>query len=343
MTVVSVLIASLAVQGAAKAPDMRVIEVKPAGLAVSVPKSWGTNPKEANITISLKIPIPGSKNFGRMEIGYVSDDSGNVDGFLEAAKNVLTVGGNTVERQWKVDIMDSPLALTRFSKDGATTVRGVLFRKAKAKFVITISSVTDEFPKVEPFLLSTLETMKEIKVVQPKEPVVAVERKIKIQKETVGKAQKLPVTQALVAGTKNVVMNFPSGTKVTKINDSTVSAVVPGTEASVVLTAHSSEVNSPSNVYQAKTAESSKLFTGAIQRVDETFQINPDKQIRDFVWRTGLSIKDSAPLMTSDCVITQLAPLYVYAFFTSSNAAQFKKEQKAVTDFLKTVNLIEKP
>lgn len=341
MTVVSVLLASLAYQGN-KPSDLRVVEVKPAGLAVSVPKSWAMNKKEGNVSASLRIPIPDSKNFGRMEIGYVGDESSNIEGFLEASKNVLTVGGNTVERQWKVDILDSPLALTRYSKDGATTVRGVLFRPSKSKFFISISSVTEDFAKIEPYLLSTLESMRVIKIVQPKQPVVAVDKKVLIQKEYVGSPKRLPISQPLQAGGKNVYLHFPGGTKLSKGGESSVTATVPGTENTVVFTVYASEGNPASNVYQGKAAETSKLFAGSITRIDETYPNNPDHQVRDFVWRTGFAAKNSAPLLTADCVISQVGPYFVYAFFTSSNAKEFKKERKAVTEFLRTVNLTDK-
>lgn len=342
MTVVSVLIASLALQGAQqKPPAMRQVEVKPAGLAVAVPKSWGLNPKDSNLTASVKVPIAGSKLFGRLDIGYVIDESKDVEGFLEATKNVLTNGGNTIERQWKVDIMGSPLALTRFSKEGATTVRGVLFRPQKQKFVISISSITPEFEKVEPTLLSTLETMREIKVVQPKQPVVAVERKITITKESPGKAKKLPISADLMVGGKGLVIHLPAGCVVTKLGDTSISTTIPGTTGSVVLSAYLTEATAPSLTYQQKAAETSKLFKGAIQRVDQTVTNCPDLQVRDFIWRTGLSEKDSSPLMTTDCVITQVRSPYLHAFYSSSNKASFAKERLILTKFLTTVNITE--
>jgi hypothetical protein len=342
MTVVSVLIASLAFQGAQqKPPAMRQVEVKPAGLAVAVPKAWGLNPKDSNLTASVKVPIAGSKNLGRLDIGYVIDESKDVEGFLEATKNVLTNSGSNVERQWKVDIMGSPLALTRFSKDGATTVRGVLFREQKQKFVIAVSSVTAEFEKVEPTLLSTLETMREIKVVQPKQPVVAVERKIAITKESPGKAKKLPISANVSVGGKNLVIHLPAGSVVTKLGDTSISTTVPGTTGSVVLSAYLSEGAAPSLTYQQKAAESGKLFKGAIQRIDQTITNSPDLQIRDFIWRTGLSEKASSPLMTADCVITQARSPYLHAFYSSSTKASFAKERLVLTKFLTTVNITE--
>ena len=108
MTVVSIILTSFLLQGA-KSSDLRVVEVKAAGLAVSVPKAWGQNPKEGTVSASLKIPVADSKLFGKMDIGYVDDESKDVDGFLDAAKSVLTIGGNTVKRQWKVDILLDPV------------------------------------------------------------------------------------------------------------------------------------------------------------------------------------------------------------------------------------------
>lgn len=342
MSVLPVLLISFALQGG-KAPEMRVIEVKPAGLAVSVPKNWGSNPKDSNLSASLKIPIQGSKNVGRMDIGYVLDESKDIEGFQEATKSVLTVGGNTIEKQWKVDVLDSQLALTRFSKNGSTTIRGVLFRPSKSKFVISVSSVTEDFSKVEPYLLSTMETLKEIKVVEPKKPNVAVEKKIVIPKDPPAPAPKLPISQQIVAGGKTLYFHFPAGTKVSKDSTSIVTAVVPGTSLAVTLTAYSSDGNPPSLIYQTKAAESAKLFSGGVNRIDKDYSNNGDKQVRDMIWRTGVAAKDSSPLMTCDCVTTQANSFYIHAFFTSTNGAQFEKERKLVTEFLLGANLTDKP
>ena len=341
MTVVSILLTSLAFHGA-KPNDQRVVDVKPAGLAVSVPKSWAQNPKDGTISASLKIPIPGSKIFGKMDIGYVDDESKDVDGFLEAAKNVLTVGGNTVERQWKVDIMTSPLALTRFSKGDTTTVRGVLFRPIKSKFVISVSGPTADFDKVEPFLLSTLESMREVKIIQPKRTSIAEVRKIQILKPSPGKAKKLPISQPVMIAGKTAYLQLPGGCKVAKINESTFSCSVNGLNSPVVVTAFTSEGNPPSLIFQTKAAETSKLFTGAVQRIDQTSPNHGDKQVRDFIWRTGFSEKNGAAFMTCDCVTTQAAPMFLYSFYSNSGAVPFAKDRAILAEFLTTIRLSEK-
>ena len=342
MTVLSVLIASFALQGT-KPSDMRAIDVKPAGVSVSVPKSWQLNPKDTNFVASYKIPIAGSKNFGRMDLSYSLDESKDVDGFLSASKNILVSGGNTVERQWKVDIMDAPLALTRYSKAGTTTVRGILFKAEKAKFVIAVSSSSEDFDKVEPFLLSTLETLKPIKVVQAKQPVVATEKTIKISRQYAGSVVKLPIAQPVTVGSKGLYVHFPAGTKVSKSSDGTLSVARPELKGTITLVPYSSEGNSPSIVYQTKTAESCKLFKGAIERIDESLQNNPDKQNRDFVWRTGTSEKSSSPLMTVDCVITQVNPFFLYAYYSSNDAPIFKHEKNVIRQFLTRVTITDKP
>ncbi len=341
MTVVSILLTSLAFQGA-KSSDLRLVDVKPAGLAVSVPKSWAQNPKDGTISASLKVPIPGSKLLGKMDIGYVDDESKDVDGFLEAAKNVLTVGGNTVERQWKVDIMTSPLALTRFSKGDTTTVRGVLFRPIKSKFVISVSGPTAEFDKVEPYLLSTLESMREVKIIKPKTPTLAVERKIQITRPSDGKMMRLPISQPVNIGGKLVFILLPGNCKVTKVGDATVSCVVSGLSSPVIISAFSSEGNPPSLVFQTKAAETSKLFKGAVQRIDQTSTNHGDKQVRDFIWRTGVSEKTGGPLMTCDCVTTQVAPMFLHSFYSNSGTIQFAKERAILGTFLNTIRLSDK-
>lgn len=341
MTVVSILLTSLVLQGA-KANDQRVVDVKPAGLSVTVPKSWGQYPIEGNLSASLKLPIADSKVFGKMDIGYVNDESKDVDEFLQATKSVLTVGGNTVERQWKVDIMTSALALSRFSKGNVTTVRGVLFRPFKSKFVISISSPTELFDKVEPYLLSTLESMKEVKIVQPKQPVIAVEKKILISRESPAKGAKPSMKQPISVNGKDFVINLPANCKVVKVDGATITCSLPGLPGSVAVTAYLAEGNPPSLVYQTKAAESSKLFSGAIQRVDQTSNNHSDKQVRDFIWRTGLSEKGGAPLMTCNCVTTQGNPYFLSSVYQSEGPFNFSKDRSVLTKFLTSMTLTEK-
>ena len=337
MTVVSLLLTSLAIQGA-KPNDTRLIEVKPAGLAVSVPKSWGQNPKDGNVAASLKVPIEGSKLFGRMEIGYVVDESKDVDDFLGAVKSVLTVGGNMVERQWKVDVMTSTLALTRYSKDGATTVRGVLFRPIKNKFVISISSTSADFDKVEPYLLSTLESMREVKVIAPKTPTLATEKKVPIARLVVDSVTHLPISQPVTIGGKSVYIKLPA-CHVVKADDSTITCTIPGLSHPITIKAMSSEGNNPSLVFQTKAAESNKMFKGAINRIDETSGNHADRQIRDFIWRSGVSEKDGSPLMTVDCVTTQNSTMFMYASYVNKGPFQFGKDRSTIANFLTKVRL----
>ena len=341
MTVVSIFLTSFLLQGA-KPSDLRVIEVKAAGLAVSVPKGWGQNPKDGNVSASLKIPIADSKVFGKMDVGYVDDESKDVDGFLDAAKNVLTIGGNTVERQWKVDIMSASLALTRFSKGETTTVRGVMFKPVKSKFVISVSGPTAQFDKVEPFLLSTLESMREIKMVQPKRDVIAMEKKIHITREPSEPAPRLPISAPVTLGSKTVKILLPAGSKFIKAGDSAISCTVAGLSNPILVTAFSSEGNPPSLVFQTKAADTSKLFRGAIQRIDQTSLNHGDKQIRDFIWRTGMSEKNGGALMTVDCVTTQVAPMFLYSSYSNSGSVQFARERTILTAFLNSIRLTEK-
>jgi hypothetical protein len=341
MTVVSIFLTTLLMQGK-KASDVRVVDVKAAGLQVSVPKAWAMNPAEGMVSASLKVPIADSKVLGKMEIGYVQDDSKDVDEFLDATKSVLTVGGNTIERQWKVDIMTSPLALTRFSKAGITTVRGVLFRPIKSKFVISISSPTELFDKVEPYLLSTLESMKEVKIIQPKQTVVAVEKKIQIHRDAPKHGPKLVVKQPVSVNGKDLMINMPSGAKIVKTEGSTVTCLVSGINNPIIITAYSAEGNPPSLIFQTKAAESSKLFSGAVQRIDQTSANHADKQVRDFIWRTGIGGTTGSPMMTCNCVTTQANPFFLSSFYQSQGAFQYAKERAILTKFLTALNLTEK-
>lgn len=341
MTVVSIFLSTILFQGT-KASDSRTVDVRPAGLSVSVPKAWGQNPTDSFLSASLKIPIADSKTMGKMDIGYVNDESKDADEFLAASKSILTAGGNTVERQWKVDIMTSPLALTRYSKAGQTTVRGVLFRPIKSKFMISISSPTDQFEKIEPYLLSTLESMKEVKVIQPKQPVIATEKRLKISREPYKVGPKLPVKQTMTVSGKEVVVRFPATGKVVKVEGSTITCSVIGLQSTISVQVLSTEGNPPSLIFQTRAAESSKLFAGAIQRIDHTSSNHADRQVRDFIWRTGTSEKLGTPLMSCNCVTTQALPMFLSSFYQSTGSFDFNKDRKILTNFFNAMSLTEK-
>jgi hypothetical protein len=340
MIVAPILIFTLASQGT-KASEMRTVDVRPAGLAVSVPKSWAQNPRDGNLSASLKVPLAGSKVFGKLDVGYVDDESKDVDGFLEAAKTILLVGGNTIERQWKVDIMTSPLALTRFTKGTRTTVRGVLFRPMKSKFMISVSAPTDAFDKVEPYLFSTLESIKEVKIVAAKSREIATESKIHISPVKPSPIVRLALKQAVSVGGKTLYIGFPAGCVVKKSGDATVSCSVPGLSQPVSITAYLSDGNPPSLVFQTKAAESSKLFRGSVQRIDETSSNHGDRQVRDYIWRTGISEKTGSPLFTCNCVTTQASPMFLSSFYQQDGTAQSARDRAKLSVFLDMIRLTD--
>jgi hypothetical protein len=339
----AILLASV-FQQTQRPPDMRVVEVKAAGLSVSVPKSWGTNKRDSSMVGSFKVPIPNSKDTGTLEIGYVVNDSVDIGAFQSAAKSVMEVGGNLVERQWAVDIMGSPIALTRYSKDNSTSVRGVYFRNTKAKLVINLSSQTKDFGAVEPQLFRVLESLREVKMEAPKPAVSAepVEKQIPIMRSLPGSvhnhAQHLPVAQGEAKGT----LDLPKGVVGTKLTDNTYSLEVPGVAGTVVVTAHDAAGNPPSLRFQLKAAESSEMFQGAIERSDETSMLLQDKQIRDYIWRTGFKKGSGEKLMTMDCVITQDKPMYLHIFFTSSQPEAFSRSRSTLRKFLDSITLTVK-
>ncbi len=344
MTVTTLLFAALAVPVQQKKTDMRVVDVKPAGLSVSVPKSW-VQAKKDNLSIaSFNIPLSGKTHPGRLDIGYVESDNKDVDGFLDASKTILTQQGNTIERQWKVDILDAPLALTRFAKEDRTTVRGVLFRTTKAKLVLSISSQNEDFSAVEPYLMSTLETLKTIALKEDRKKADPnAEQRVVIHRANPGAAPKLPVSVPVTISGKNAFLHFPAGTKIVKAGDLAISAEIPGSGLTVTMNVFPIEGNNPSLIYQTKASETADLFKGAITRIDESYQNNADRQNRDMIWRNGTSTSGTNALQTCDCVITQTGPYFIYAKFSGGNAATFKSDRKVVTKFLLTANLTDKP
>jgi hypothetical protein len=109
-----------------------------------------------------------------------------------------------------------------------------------------------------------------------------------------------------------------------------------------LVTAYNAEGNPPSTVFQTKAAETNKLYKGAVQRVDQTSNKHGDKQVRDFIWRTGFSEKTGAPLMTVDCVTTQSLPMFLYSSYSHEGVTQTESDRRILTKFLSTVRLTEK-
>lgn len=342
MFTTAILLASV-FQQTQRPPAMRVVEVKAAGLSVSIPKDWRANKRDASMVGSFKVPIPNSKDTGTLEIGYVVNDSVDVGAFQSAAKSVMEVGGNLVERQWAVDIMGSPIALTRYSKDNSTSVRGVYFRATKAKLVINLSSQTKDFGAVEPVLFRVLETLREVKMEAPKPTASAepVDRQIPIMRSLPGSVHNHAIHLPLAQGEAKGTLDLPRGIVSTKLTDNSYSLDVPGVAGPVVVTAHDASGNPPSLRFQLKAAESSEMFEGSIERNDETSMLLQDKQIRDYIWRIGTK-KGGGKLMTMDCVITQEKPMYLHVFFTSSQPEAFSRSRSTLRKFLDSITLTVK-
>lgn len=326
-------------------PDMRTVEVKPAGLSVQVPKSWGLNKKDASLVGSFKVPVPETRDTGTLEVGYVVNDSTDIEAFQAAAKSVMEVGGNVVERQWIVDIMGAPIALTRYSKDNSTAVRGVYFRPTKAKLVINLSSQTKDFGAVEPVLFRTLESLKEIKIETPKTPSSKSEpeeKRIPITRNLPGSIHRHPIHLEVKDGSESGTIDLPGGSVATKVSDSSYSVMVPGVSDPIIVTAYNSAGDPPSLKFQMKAAETADMFGGAIVRNDETSMLLMDKQIRDYIWRTGIKKGASNPFQTMDCVITQEKPMYLHIVFTSANSESFKRNRSTLRRYLDTMTLTVK-
>lgn len=320
---------------------MRKVEVKSAGLTLEIPKAWKLNPKDSNLVISTRVPIKDSKVVGKLDVGYVIDESSDADGFLAAQKDILTRSGSTVERQWTVEALGAPFVFTKSKKENETTIRGVYFRKTKSKMVLMLSSSSDVFSSVEPQLTTVLSTMKETEVKEAAKPKIPTERKIEIAEQFPGDVVPTPVTHPILISGSNYVLRLPKGCVPAKLGESSASVTVPGLSQSVIIDCYTQKITPLTKSFAEKPAETAKLFKGAVTRIDRLVPVRKDLQQRQYVWRYGLSQKGE-DLMTCDVLIAQLNPQYMFASYVQSNKALFKSEEKAFTKFINSIRLDEK-
>lgn len=325
----------------AQTEPMRKVVIKPAGLIVEIPKIWKLNPKDSNLAISARVPIKDSKVVGKLDLGYVIDESTDTEGFLAAQKDILTRSGSTVERQWTVDALGAPFIFTKSKKENETTIRGVFFRKTRSKMVLSLSSPSDFFEAVEPQLVNVLSSMKETEVKEPARAAIPVERKVEIAEQFPGSIVPTPVQHPIIISGANYLLRLPRGCVATRLGDGSASVTVPGLSQPVIIDCYTQKITPIMKTFAEKPAATAKLFKGAVNRIDRLVPVRKDLQQRQYVWRYGLS-QSGGELMTCDVLIAQLNPQYMFASYVQTNKALFKKDEKLLTTFINSIRLEEK-
>ena len=335
------LLPLLAFALAAQTEPMRKVDVKSAGLILEIPKIWKLNPKDSNLAISARVPVKDSKVVGKLDIGYVIDESKDPDGFLVSQKDILTRSGSTVERQWTVEALGAPFVFTKSKKENETTIRGVFFRKTKSKMVLLLSSPSDVFASVEPQLTAVLSTMKETEVKEASKPTVPTERKIEIAEQFPGTIVATPVQHPIVISGSGYILRLPKGSVPARLGEGSASVTVPGLSQPVIIDCYTQKITPLTKSFAEKPAATAKMFMGAVNRIDRLVPVRKDMQQRQYVWRFGLSLKGE-DLMTCDVLIAQLNPQYMFASYVQTKKAVFKIEEKVFTNFINSIRLDEK-
>jgi hypothetical protein len=325
----------------AQTEPMRKVEIKSAGLILEIPKAWKLNPKDSNLSISARVPIKDSKVVGKLDVGYVIDESTDPEGFLIAQKDILTRSGSSIERQWTVDALGSPFVFTKSKKENETTIRGVFFRKTKSKMVLLLSSPSDVFASVEPQLTRVLSTMRETEVKEAAKPAVPTERKIEIAEQFPGTIVATPVQHPILISGSTYMLRLPKGSVATKLGEGSASVTFPGLSQPVIIDCYTQKITPLTKSFAEKPAATAKLFKGAVNRIDRLVPVRKDMQQRQYVWRFGLS-HNGEDLMTCDVLIAQLNPQYMFASYVQTKKAVFKSEEKVFTNFINSIRLDEK-
>jgi hypothetical protein len=339
---VAVVVASMMGGQKTAAPAYRQVQVKSAGIELSVPKIWLQNRKESNVVASFKLPIEGSKTSGRLEIGYVIDGSTDVDGFQSAQRELQTQLGNTVERQWKSDVLNAPFAFTKFKKDGEVVVRGVFFRSTEAKLTILLAAAPEQFDKVEPALQKVLESIRDIPIVEEKRAKIAVPKVYQLAPEGFPVSRKRQLAQPVTMNGEQFELLLPKSSKVGKLGESSFTVALPGLTGSTIFSCYQLTNRSTSELLIDKVNESLGLFEGSVKRVDNFRRMTLGENQRFIIVREGKSAKDGKPLLSVDSVLVGVDGGIIHAFYLSNNEKSFAKEIRALKESLEITRIFQK-
>lgn len=281
----------------------RKVEVKPAGIAILVPKQWRTYSDNGGYQISFRVPTGKPKIEGRYDIGFVLDESSDVEQFQIAVKKTAEARGDQNIEQYQSEVMGGQFAFTKFVRENRTTLRGVLFRSTKQKLVTVLNAPSEDFEVVEAEFRKTLESLAEIKVVEAKLPTVPVEKKIALTANYTPSKIPVPVKVKVNVRGLDYVLRIPENSTVTKLSDNSYSMSRKDLIGSIVINLTPYEVgkDDPIVILFRRMSENMKLFKGGIRRVDRDERF-ADGSYRHFVTRSGNDASTSRPLTVLECL-----------------------------------------
>ena len=320
--------------------QLKKIEVKPAGVSVSVPKSWKSYPADGTYTASLKVPGKDPKVEGRYDIGYVSDDLNDVEGFQTGVAGTLATRGDKLIEQYVSEVLGGNFAFSKYSKGDRTSVRGVLFRPTKQKLVVLFSAPTTDFDALFPSFQDTLQTLSDIKVVEAKPVNAPPEPKlIRLEPNLRGRSVSLPVKVPISIAGKGYQIELPRGATSQKLSEDSFSIVAPGVNGSIVVnTGKFSGTVEPIGEVLSILGKNTSLFEGGIERVND-FDMYSDQFQRFFSFRRGVAVKSKQPLGTIECLIAGKSEAYMHCNYLVKDMKNFEIEKKLLVEFMSVVRI----
>jgi hypothetical protein len=341
MNALPIVIMLLASQ--AKTSPMRTVEVKPCGLALSIPKAWGVLKKEPEMLFSFKIPVTESKANGRFDVGYSSISSGDPDGYLGAMKATSEQLTYAVDKQWKLDVSGSPFAFTKRTKGTETQVVGAYFQPKNAVMLLYFTGPSDKFEQVEAMIQPVLESLRTIKAVKPVDPIaLAPERIIRLTPRVMGQKTALPLSAPFIIGDKNYIAKFPIKTVVLSSTSSEISVSIPGCSSKIVMSATMPTPDKYLEFVKAHIAETAKQFSGSVKRIDQVYPtMFIDGFTRNHIFRDGNSAKDGKPLFVSLSYVVNSKVGFVVRC-EANGSYNFKSEMALLERFINTLTIEEK-
>lgn len=335
---------SVTAQG--KQVEKRKLDVKGAGISMMIPRNWGSfSDREGNVA-SYRLPSSDKKSEPRLDIGLDFGEGADVEAFQNGVKTILTTRGDTLLDQYVLDVMNGKFAFTKFSREGRTTLRGVLFRSTKQKLVMSLNVPTDEFETHYLQFKEVLETFTETKVVEQRQANRGpVERTISLRPPEVISLKKAKQTFVGVAREVDVVVSLPTKCKVSKLSGSSYTIKSEELDGEIILDLDRGETEMElGRKFIAFFDGGLASFTGGVSRLDKTYPAteSADRIERVFARRVGVSAVNKKQLSTLQLFSLNQEIILMTATYQVINFKKRDEEIRKAEDFLSHVTYSKK-
>jgi hypothetical protein len=326
--------------------EKKKLDVKGAGISMMVPKKWSSFSDRAGNVASYRLPSTDKKSEPRLDIGLDFGEGEDVAAFQSGVSTILSTRGDTLIEQYILDVMGGKFAFTKYSRDGRTTLRGVLFRTTKQKLVMSLNTPSEEFEQHYPLFKEVIESFNETRVVEQR-PVNQgpVEKTISLRVPEVISKKKAKQTFTAVARGVDVVVSLPTKCKISKLSDSSYTIKSEELDGEIIVDLDRAEteaelVKKPNAFFEQGLTP----FVGGIYRVDKYIfnSAAADRIDRAYVRRTGISAVNNKELATLQCASFSTEGVLVSATYQVINFKRREEEFRKAEQFLNYLSYAKK-